>query len=156
MTTLFPTSLDGFLNPTPSNRLDATGADPRLVHSTQHTNLNDSVSALEAKLGINFSSVTTSLDYIATLLLLTQTEHGQGVRRVIVGQPFPSNIVWYADNGGTIKLVEKKYTYDAQRNITKIELFLYDGTMANVLKRTVTDLRTLSGPFEVSRNRVVT
>jgi len=156
MATLFPTSLDDFLNPSPSVRLDATGTDARLRHSTQHTNLNDAIEAVEAKVGANFSSVSTSLDYIISLLLLTQTEHGQGVRRDIIGLPFPTNIIWYADSGATIKLVEKRYTYDGRRNITKVELFLYDGTIANTLKRTITDTKTLSGPFEISRSRVVT
>jgi hypothetical protein len=114
------------------------------------------MASVQAKVGVDFSSVTVSLDYIATLLLMTQTEHGRGVRRDILGQPFPTNIIWYADIGGTTKLVEKQYTYDSKKNIIKVELFLYDGTPFNTLKRTITDTKTLSGPFETSRIRTVT
>lgn len=57
MATNFPTSLDSFTNPTASS--DLTSPD----HAGQHTNINDAVAALEAKVGINSSAVTTSLDY---------------------------------------------------------------------------------------------
>lgn len=156
MSTLFPTTLDTFLNPGTLTNLDSTGSDPRLRHSAQHGNINDAMASVQAKVGVDFSSVAVSLDYIATLLLMTQTEHGQGVRRDILGQPFPTNVIWYADIGGTTKLVEKQYTYDSKKNIIKVELFLYDGTPFNTLKRTITDIKTLSGPFETSRIRTVT
>jgi len=156
MSTLFPLNLDSFLNPGASTKLDATGSDPRLRHSSQHDDINDAMTSVQAKVGIDFSSVAVSLDYIVTLLLMTQTEHGQGVRRDILGQPFPTNVIWYADIGGTTKLVEKQYTYDSKKNIIKVELFLYDGTPFNTLKRTITDTKTLSGPFEASRIRTVT
>jgi len=156
MSTTFPTTLDTFLNPGATTKLDATGSDPRLRHSTQHDNINDSMAAVQAKVGVNFSSVNTSLDYIVTLLLMTQTEHGQGVRRDIIGQPFPTNIIWYANIGATVKLVEKKYTYDSKKNIIKVELFLYDGSPSNIVKRKITDTKTLNGPFEVSRTRTIT
>lgn len=60
MTTVFPTSLDAFVNPSAANNL----SDPSVLHSTQHDNINDSVAALEAKVGIDSSAVTTTLDYI--------------------------------------------------------------------------------------------
>ena len=55
----FPTSLDAFTNPTAS---DATNS-ATVPHATQHSNLNDAVEALEAKVGIDGSAVTSSLDY---------------------------------------------------------------------------------------------
>lgn len=156
MSTNFPSILDSFLNPGSLTNLDSTGSDPRLRHSTQHDNINDAMASVQAKVGVDFSSVTVSLDYIVTLLLMTQMEHGQGIRRDILGQPFPTNVIWYADLGGAVKLVEKKYTYDSKKNIIKVELFLYDGTPSNILKRTITDTKTLNGPFETSRIRTVT
>lgn len=53
----FPTSLDSLTNP--------TSTDPQTLpsHSAQHDNVNDAVEALEAKVGVNSSAVTTSLDY---------------------------------------------------------------------------------------------
>ena len=59
MSTNFPTSLDTFVDPSSSNYL----SDATVLHSTQHVNLNDSVAALEAKVGVNSSAVTSSLDY---------------------------------------------------------------------------------------------
>lgn len=60
MTINFPISLDNFTNPTPANLLST----PAVLHSTQHANINDAVEALEAKVGINSSLVTSSLDYL--------------------------------------------------------------------------------------------
>lgn len=59
MTTSFPTGLDAFTNPTPSNTLD----DPSVRHSEQHSNINDAVEALEAKVGVTTSTATSSHDY---------------------------------------------------------------------------------------------
>lgn len=59
MSTSFPAALDAFTNPTSSNTL----ANSTPSHSQQHANLNDAVSALEAKVGVTGSGVTTSHDY---------------------------------------------------------------------------------------------
>jgi hypothetical protein len=156
MSTNFPNSLDNFPNPSSTTNLDSSGSgNPPLRHSTQHQNANDAIEALEAKLGINFSSAATSIDFIVNLLLMTQGEHNQGVVRVITGGVFPTLITWFKDAGKTIKLVEKEYTYDGQRNITTVAIRLYDGTAGNVLKRTITDSKTLSGPFEIERHRTI-
>ena len=57
MATNFPTSLDALTNPTSADSLNSPD------HAGQHANANDSIEALEAKVGINSSAVTTSLDY---------------------------------------------------------------------------------------------
>jgi len=57
MATNFPTSLDSLSNPASDDKLNSPS------HSTQHINSNDSIEALEAKVGIDTSSETTSLDY---------------------------------------------------------------------------------------------
>jgi len=57
MSVNFPTSLDTFTNPAPTDRVDVVS------HSGQHTDHNDAVEALEAKVGANKSAVATSLDY---------------------------------------------------------------------------------------------
>ena len=59
MSTNFPTSLDTF----PSAATLAThtlGTDP---HSTLHGNIGDTLAAVEAKVGVDASAVTTSFDY---------------------------------------------------------------------------------------------
>jgi hypothetical protein len=57
MATNFPTSLDSFTNPTAVDTLDSP------PHDTQHANANDAIEALEAKVGVDGSAVTTSHEY---------------------------------------------------------------------------------------------
>jgi len=59
MATNFPTSLDALTNPTSANKLNDAG----VTHATQHANANDAIEALQAKVGVDSSAVTTSLDY---------------------------------------------------------------------------------------------
>ncbi|TXH11343.1 MAG: hypothetical protein E6R04_01830 [Spirochaetes bacterium] len=152
----FPNSLDTFPNPSASSNLDASDSgNPQLKHSNQHQNLNAAMAAIESKLGINFSSSSTSIDFIINLLLMTQTEHHQGMVRVILGGPFPSTVTWYKDSGKTIKLIEKEYGYDGRRNVNRITVRLFDGSPSNVLKRTIIDDLTLNGPFETERVRTI-
>jgi hypothetical protein len=63
--TNFPTTLDGFQNPGASTTMDAAGFE----HDAQHANLNDAVAALQAKVGINGSSDTNSLDNMVAQLV---------------------------------------------------------------------------------------
>lgn len=53
----FPTSLDSFTNPTATDKTKSPS------HATQHSNANDAIEALEAKVGIDGSAVTSSHDY---------------------------------------------------------------------------------------------
>jgi hypothetical protein len=57
MATNFPTSLDALTNPIATDKLNNPS------HATQHANSNDAIEALQAKVGVNSSAVTTSLDY---------------------------------------------------------------------------------------------
>jgi len=57
MATSYPASLDSFTNPTAVDTLDSP------PHDTQHADANDAIEALQAKVGVDGSAVTTSLDY---------------------------------------------------------------------------------------------
>lgn len=57
MATNFPTSLDSLTNPI------GTDSMATVSHAGQHTNANDAIEALEAKVGINGSAVNTSFDF---------------------------------------------------------------------------------------------
>ena len=59
MTTNFPSGLDAFTNPSATDAMDSV----TVPHATQHADLNDAVEALQAKVGVDGSAVTTSLDY---------------------------------------------------------------------------------------------
>jgi hypothetical protein len=58
--TNFPTSLDALTNPTSTSHQNDAGVE----HHLQHANANDAIEALQAKVGITNSAVTTSLDYL--------------------------------------------------------------------------------------------
>ncbi|NCV08147.1 MAG: hypothetical protein EBW51_06055, partial [Actinobacteria bacterium] len=53
----FPGSLDNFTNPTSASPINSPS------HADQHANANDAIEALEAKVGVDGSSVVTSHDY---------------------------------------------------------------------------------------------
>ena len=57
MATSFPTGLDALTNPTGASSL--TSPD----HAGQHADANDAIESLQAKVGVNGSAVTSSLDY---------------------------------------------------------------------------------------------
>jgi len=57
MATTFPTTLDQLLNPA------ATDSVQLVSHAAQHSNANDAIEALEAKLGVDNSTDVTSIDY---------------------------------------------------------------------------------------------
>jgi hypothetical protein len=61
MSITFPTTLDTLPNPTSTDLME--NATLALDHDQQHANANDAIEALEAKVGINSSAVTTSHDY---------------------------------------------------------------------------------------------
>ena len=85
MTTNFPTSLDALTNPTSSDTL----ASPD--HASQHSDANDAIEALQAKVGVNGSAVTSSLDYKIT-------------KRPVVTNAQTASYTLVIDDGG--KLVE--------------------------------------------------
>lgn len=62
MATNFPTSLDALTNPLSTDGMNSPS------HSGQHANANDAIEALQAKVGVNSSAVTTSHDYKITQL----------------------------------------------------------------------------------------
>ncbi len=81
MATLYPTSLDALTNPT------ATDSTTTVSHADQHANANDAIEALQAKVGIDSSAVTSSLDYrVATLESATDTDVWGGITGTLSNQ----------------------------------------------------------------------
>jgi hypothetical protein len=80
MATSFPSGLDSFTNPSPGDGLSSPS------HAGQHADVNDAVEALQAKVGVDGSAVTGSLDYKVAnqglTLVKSQTvgRHDQSVR----------------------------------------------------------------------------
>ena len=86
MATSFPTSLDSFTNPSASDALDSVS----VPHADQHSNLNDAVEALQAKVGVDGSTVTSSLDYQRGLVHI-DTFTGTGVSAANFDDVFTSD-----------------------------------------------------------------
>jgi hypothetical protein len=87
MATNFPASLDSLTNPAAGDSLSSPS------HSAQHANVNDAVEALQAKVGVDSSAVTGSLDYKVAnqgLTLVKSQTIGSGVSSVTVTGAFSS------------------------------------------------------------------
>lgn len=97
MSTNFPTSLDALTNPS------STDSMATVSHSGQHANANDAIEALQAKVGVDSSAVTTSLDYRVAQLELGG---GGGGASVTVSDTAPSSPtegdLWFESDTGDI------------------------------------------------------
>ena len=93
MSTQYPGALDNFANPTPSTSQNASR-----THSQQHGDLNDAVEALEAKLGVDGSVDTSSIDYLLRNIPFQQTGIGMVTRTL---QSKARDIV-HADDRGLV------------------------------------------------------
>lgn len=78
MTTAYPAALDNFTNPASTDLLSAAG----VSHADQHANVNDAVEALQAKVGVTSSAVTSSHDY--RIAQLEATSGGGGFTNVFL------------------------------------------------------------------------
>lgn len=77
MATNFPTSLDSLTNPITTDKLNSPS------HAGQHANANDAIEALQAKVGVNSSAVTTTLDYKVAQVELKVLPAGGAVDQVL-------------------------------------------------------------------------
>lgn len=93
MATNYPSSLDTITNPSGTDSLSSPS------HSQQHANANDAIEALQAKVGVNNSNVSTSLDY-----RIAQLESGGGQIGVELGLA--------GNNDTTISGIENKTAVD--------------------------------------------
>lgn len=85
----YPTSLDTLSNPVGTDKVN--NATPALVHSTQHSNANDILEALEAKVGINGSAVTTSHDYKLSEVITTDKAVGKSATQTLTNKTIDGN-----------------------------------------------------------------
>lgn len=99
----YPTSLDNFTNPTADDSLNST----TVPHADQHSDLNDAVEALQAKVGVNSSAVTSSLDYkVSTLETDVTTLEGQvdNLVEVQTAEQTASYTLVLADGGTVVEM----------------------------------------------------
>lgn len=87
----YPTSLDNFINPTGTDLLENSNA--ALDHDVQHSNANDAIEALQAKVGVNSSAVTTSHDYKLSEVTSTDKAVGKTATQTLTNKTLTSPTV---------------------------------------------------------------
>ena len=84
MATGFPHTLDVFANPGPTTTFNSS---PALYHDVQHVNLNDSMAAVQAQLGVTGSGVTSSFEFRLHNVSAGHNHDGVNSRPVVLGPP---------------------------------------------------------------------
>ena len=77
-----------------------------------------------------------------------------GAYKVIVGQPFPTSITWYADNSMSMVIVRKVIAYNANHFPITIAWSIFDVDGVTIV-HTVKDSIVYNGSFESSRTRTI-
>ncbi len=80
MSVNFPTSLDSLTNPTGTDTVVAVD------HAAQHSNANDILEALEVKVGINASAVTTTHDYKLSEVISSDKAVGKSATQTLTNK----------------------------------------------------------------------
>ena len=96
MATSFPSGLDALTNPTSSDGLNSPD------HAGQHADANDAIEALQAKVGVNGSAVTSSLDYKIAALTTSSGFVPIGAVTMYSGSTAPTN--WAVCDGAELAI----------------------------------------------------
>jgi microcystin-dependent protein len=96
MATSFPSGLDALTNPTSSDGLNSPD------HAGQHADANDAIEALEAKVGVDGSAVTSSLDYKIAALTTSSGFVPIGAVTMFSGSTAPTN--WAVCDGAELAI----------------------------------------------------
>lgn len=94
MTIAFPTGIDTFVNPNPNDPTTAPS------HALQHDNENDAIHAIEVKLGVNNSLVTSTIDWLLKNFNSIDPGHRHTIAS-IVGLQNTLNSITARTGGGT-------------------------------------------------------
>lgn len=98
MAITYPTTLDDFTDPTTANKLNNPS------HSQQHADLNAAVEALEAKVGVNSSAVTTSHDYKLSEVTSSDKAVGKTATQTLTNKTLTAPVISTISNTGTLTL----------------------------------------------------
>lgn len=118
MSTNYPTSLDTFTNPV------GTDAVATVDHAAQHSNANDSIAALETKVGITGSANTNSVDYKLSGVTGTDKAVSKTGSETLTNKTLTAPVISTITNTGTVTLptatdtLVGKATTDALTNKT--------------------------------------
>jgi hypothetical protein len=124
MATNFPENLDSLINPQPTDSVAVVS------HSAQHTNANDAIEALQAKVGVNNSAVTTSLDYRVKSLetAALDAEGIQDIAAALITNGSHTNITVSYSDEATPPRLNLVATYDNEEVVDAIATALTAGT----------------------------
>ncbi len=114
MPTGFPASLDSFTNPNATDTLSA------VPHAEQHTNANTAIESLQAKVGINGSAVTSSLDFLIKQGQNPGHKHTFSDLVLDVGIPASGSTGALQFNAGNVLSSSSQATYDAANNVLRL------------------------------------
>jgi hypothetical protein len=78
-----------------------------------------------------------------------------GAYKVVLGQPFPTSITWYADNTQTAKIVEKLIVRNGMQNPTSITWNMYDVDGSTILHTIIDAITYTDNTFESTRTRTI-
>lgn len=107
----FPTSLDTLSNPTGTDTTE--NSNPLLDHDYQHSTANDILEALEAKVGVNSSAVTTSFDYKLGEVTSTDKAVGKSATQTLTNKTIDAasnTLVGVATSTSTTTFTNKRIT----------------------------------------------
>lgn len=98
MSTNFPSSLDSLTNPVSTDKVSVVD------HAAQHANANDAIEAIEAKVGVNGSAVTTSHDYKLSEVTSTDKAVGKTATQTLTNKTLTAPVISTISNTGTLTL----------------------------------------------------
>lgn len=98
MSTSYPTSLDAYTNPTTTSKLNSPS------HSGLHSGNSDAIEALEAKVGIDSSAVTTSHDYKLSGVTGTDKAVSKTGTETLTNKTLTAPVISTISNTGTLTL----------------------------------------------------
>ncbi len=144
MATNFPENLDSLVNPQPSDSVAVVS------HAAQHANANDAIEALEAKVGVNNSAVTTSLDYRVKSLenASLDTEGIQDIAAALITNGSHTNITVSYNDDATPPRINLVATYDDEEVTDAIATALTAGS--GILKTYNDDGNTITVSVDTS------
>jgi len=147
MATTFPTTLDQLLNPAATDSIELVS------HSAQHSNANDAIGALEAKLGVDNSTNPATIDYKVRDLIskIYTNEMAQDTIATALAAGTHGNItVAYDDVANSLSLTA---TYDDEEVMDAIAISLTAGPGITKVYNDVANTITISVDTAVIASR---
>ena len=128
MASNFPASLDTFTNPSSTDAMDSVS----VPHASQHSDLNDAVEALQAKVGADSSGVASSHDY-----KIAQLESGATGGKIIAVKHAELTATQSASlaSGARVSVTDLSITHTLAESTNKLIISAYLGAVGGSEQR---------------------